>query len=47
MQLLKIKDLIEFINRDTKENLLVEIEDLFIYDSFAELYKNLNKLSVE
>ena len=45
-QLLKIKDIIEFTNRTTDEKLLVEIEDLYKYPSFEELYKHFDKISM-
>ena len=45
-QLLKIKDIIEFTNRTTNEKLLVEIEDLYKYPSFEELYKHFDKISM-
>ncbi len=45
-QLLKIKDLIEFTNRETLEQMLVEIENLHHYSSFEELYKHFDKESM-
>ena len=45
-QLLKTKDLIEFTNRETLEKLLVEIEDLYHFSSFEELYKHFDKVSM-
>ena len=45
-QLLKIKDLIEFTNRTNNEKMLVEIEDLYHYPSFEELYKNFDKVAM-
>ena len=45
-QLLKIKDLIEFTNRETLEQLLVEIENLYHYPSFEELYKHFDKIAM-
>ena len=45
-QLLKIKDLIEFTNRDTLEQMLVEVENLYHYSSFDELYKHFDKVSM-
>lgn len=45
-QLLKIKDLIEFTNRKTLEKMLVEIENLYHYSSFEELYKHFDKVSM-
>lgn len=43
MQLLKIKDLIEFTNNETKEMLVVEIQKLYQYASFEELYAHIDK----
>ena len=45
-QLLKIKDEIEFTNRETLEKMLVEIENLYHYPSFEELYKHFDKISL-
>ena len=45
-QLLKIKDIIEFTNRQTLEKILVEIEELHKYPSFKELYKHFDKISL-
>jgi ASC-1-like (ASCH) protein len=45
-QLLNVNDLIEFTNRTTKETILVEIKDLYKYDSFNELYKHFDKISM-
>ena len=45
-QLLKIKDLIEFTNRDNNEKMIVEIEDLCYYPAFEELYKHFDKISM-
>lgn len=45
-QLLKIKDIIEFTNRTTQEKLLVEIDSLYKYPSFEELYKHFDKISM-
>ena len=45
-QLLKINDYIEFTNRDNEEKILVEVEDLYHYPSFKELYKSLDKSSL-
>ena len=44
--LLKIKDLIEFTNAETLEKIITEIEDLYKYPSFEELYKHFDKLSL-
>ena len=43
-QLLKVKDLIEFTNRETLEKMLVEIVNLHHYVSFEELYKHFDKV---
>ena len=45
-QLLKTKDLIEFTNRETFEQMLVEIENLYHYPSFEELYKHFDKVAM-
>ena len=45
-KLLKIKDEIEFRNIVTNEKLLTVIEDLYKYDSFEELYKHFDKVSL-
>ena len=45
-QLLKIKDQIEFTNRENMEQLLVEIKNLYHYPSFDELYKHFDKVSM-
>ncbi len=45
-QLLKENDLIEFTNRDTLETILVEVVKLHKFASFAELYKNFNKVAL-
>lgn len=45
-QLLNVNDLIEFTNRLTKEKILVKIENLYKYDSFEELYKYFDKISM-
>ena len=45
-QLLKINDLIEFTNRETQEKMLVEVEDLYYYPSFEELYEHFDKVSL-
>lgn len=43
-RLLRVKDLIEFTNRETLEKMLVEIIGLHHYPSFEELYKHFNKV---
>ncbi len=45
-QLLKIKDLIEFTNRKTSEQMLVEIKNIYHYPSFEELYKRFDKVDM-
>lgn len=45
-QMLKVKDIIEFTNRETLEKMLVEIQNLYYYSSFDELYKHFDKLSM-
>ena len=42
-QQLKVKDFIEFTNREKSRKLLAEIIDLRKYPSFEELYKHYNK----
>ena len=44
--LLTVGDYIEFTNRVTNEKLLVEVIDLFKYNSFEELYKHFNKIEM-
>lgn len=46
-QLLKERDLIEFINRETLETMIVEIKSLYRSSNFEELYKCFDKMSVE
>lgn len=41
-----VGDYIEFTNRVTNEKLLVEVIDLFKYNSFEELYKHFNKIEI-
>lgn len=45
-KLLTVGDYIEFTNRVTNEKLLVEVIDLFKYNSFEELYKHFNKIEI-
>jgi len=45
-KLLTVRDYIEFTNRVTNEKLLVEVIDLFKYNSFEELYKHFNKIEM-
>ena len=45
-QLLKENDLIEFTNRTTLEVILTKVVKLYKFPSFAELYKNFDKVSL-
>lgn len=45
-QKIKVGDLIEFTNRVTDEKMTVKVVDLFKFDSFSELYKNFDKVSM-
>ena len=45
-QLLRVKDIIEFTNRETLEKMIVEIQNLYRYPSFNELYKHFDKVSM-
>lgn len=45
-QLLNIGDTIKFTNRVTQEEILVSITNLYKYNSFEELYKNFDKVSM-
>ena len=45
-QLLNIDDTIEFTNRVTLEKIETKIINLYYYDSFKELYKNFDKVSI-
>ena len=45
-KLLTVGDYIEITNRVTNEKLLVEVIDLFKYNSFEELYKHFNKIEM-
>lgn len=45
-KLLTVGDYIEFTNRVTNEKLLVEVINLFKYNSFEELYKHFNKIEI-
>ena len=42
-QQLRVKDLIEFTNREKSKKILTEIIDLHKYPSFEELYKHFDK----
>ncbi|MCH5166386.1 MAG: ASCH domain-containing protein [Erysipelotrichales bacterium] len=39
----KERDIIEIINRNTTEKILVEIEKLYVFDNFKELYNELDE----
>ena len=41
-----VGDYIEFTNIENNEKLLVEVIDLFKYNSFEELYKHFNKIEI-
>lgn len=45
-KLLTVGDYIEFTNKVTNEKLLVEVINLFKYNSFEELYKHFNKIEM-
>ena len=38
--------MIEFTNRETLEDIIVEIEGLYKYPNFEELYKHFDKISM-
>ena len=44
--LIKVGDKIEFTNRITEEKIVVEVIKLHKYDSFVELYKHFDKVSM-
>ena len=44
--IIKIGDNIEFTNRVTEEQILVEVVNLHKYNSFEELYKHFDKVSM-
>lgn len=43
---LKVNDIIEFTNRETLEKMLVEVENIYHYPTFDELYKHFDKVSL-
>ena len=45
-QLIKVGDLIKFVNRVTEEELTTLVKDLYYYESFDELYKHFDKVSI-
>ena len=44
--LINIGDIIEFTNTKTKEVLVIEVVNLYKYNSFKELYEKHNKISI-
>ena len=45
-QLIKVGDFIKFINRVTEEELITLVKGLYYYESFDELYKHFDKISI-
>lgn len=45
-QLLKVGDYIEFTNRETEEKIVVQIEAIYKFSNFEELYKSFNKVEL-
>lgn len=45
-QLIKVGDFIKFINRVTEEELTTLVKGLYYYESFDELYKHFDKVSI-
>ena len=45
-QLIKVGDCIKFINRVTEEELITLVKGLYYYESFDELYKHFDKISI-
>ena len=45
-QLIKVGDFIKFINRVTEEKLTTLVKGLYYYESFDELYKHFDKISI-
>ena len=45
-QLIKVGDSIKFINRVTEEEMVTLVKGLHYYDSFDELYKYFDKVSI-
>ena len=44
--LIKVGDVIKFINRVSEEEILTLVKGLYYYDSFDELYKHFDKVSI-
>ena len=45
-RLIKINDIIEFINNDTSEVMKAMVINLYYYDTFEQLYNNHNKIAI-
>ncbi len=45
-RLIHEKDLIIFINRTTNEEIITEVKHIYTFDSFEELYKHFDKVSL-
>lgn len=45
-QKIKVGDIIEFINRSTEERIITKVKALHLYNSFEELYKHFDKISL-
>lgn len=45
-KLIKVNDIIEFVNNDTSELLRAMVVNLYYYKDFIELYRNHNKISI-
>lgn len=45
-QLLKVGDYIEFNNRETEEKMIVQIEAIYKFSNFEELYKAFDKVEL-
>ena len=45
-QLIKVGDFIKFINRVTEEEMVTLVKGLYYYESFDELYKHFDKISI-
>ena len=45
-QLIKVGDFIKFINRVTEEELTTLVKGLYYYESFDELFKHFDKVSI-
>ena len=45
-QLIKVGDFIKFINRVSEEELTTLVKGLYYYESFDELYKHFDKISI-